>query len=231
MTGFPRSPRVHKGALIGLDPFNPLASLIVFQYNPEELQRALTAQASGQEADRNEVFRLKAPPKEQITVKIELDAADQLERSDPQTGALGIYPALASLEMLLYPKSVAVIANEALLAAGAVEVIPPAAPLTLFYWGLKRMLPVRISSLNVTEQHFDADLNPIVAEVSLTMDVLSYHDLGLTSVGGALYLANQIIKESMASLAGASNALGAVSNAAVGASGAVSGSVNFSLGT
>lgn len=220
MTGFSRSPRVHKGAIIGLDKFNPLASLVVFQYNPEELQRTLTAQTSGQEADQHEAFRLKAPPKEQIQVKIELDAADQLEQSDALAGALGLYPALASLEMLLYPKSIAVIANEVLLAAGTVEVIPPEAPLTLFYWGLKRVLPVRITSLNVAEQHFDADLNPIVAEVSLTMDVLSYHDLGLVSVGGALYMANQIIKEGMATVAGVSNAAGAVS-----------GSVNFSIGT
>ena len=125
-------------------------------------------------------------------------------------GALGLYPALASLEMLLYPKSVAVIANEVLLAAGTVEVIPPEAPLTLFAWGPKRVLPVRITSLNVTEQLFDPDLNPIVAEVSLTMEVLSYYDLGLLSAGGALYMANQLLKEGMASIAGASNVVGVV---------------------
>ena len=31
MTTFPGSPPVQKGALVGLDPFNPLASVIVFQ--------------------------------------------------------------------------------------------------------------------------------------------------------------------------------------------------------
>ena len=210
MTGFSRSPRVHKGALIGLDKFNPLASVVVFQYNPEELQRTLTAQTAPPDADQNEAFRLKAPPKEQVAVKIELDAADQLEQRDGLAGALGLYPALASLEMLLYPKSVAVIANEVLLAAGTVEVIPPEAPLTLFAWGPKRVLPVRITSLNVTEQLFDPDLNPIVAEVSLTMEVLSYYDLGLLSAGGALYMANQLLKEGMASIAGASNVVGVV---------------------
>jgi hypothetical protein len=213
MTGFSRSPRVHKGALIGLDKFNPLASVVVFQYNPEELTRTLTAQTSGPEADQGEALRLKAPPKEEIAVRIELDAADQLERSDATAGALGLYPALASLEMLLYPKSSAVLANEVLKAAGAVEVLPPEAPLTLFYWGLKRVLPVRITGLTVTEQHFDPDLNPIVAEVSLTMHVLSYHDLGLPSAGGALYLANQLLKEGMASVAGASEVGGAIAGA------------------
>lgn len=219
MTGFPRSPKVHKGAIIGLDKFNPLASVIVFQYNPETLTRNLTAQTSGEDGDPNEALRIKAPPKEEISVTIELDSADQLEKGDAVAGAMGLYPTLASLEMLLYPKTVAVIANEVLKQAGTVEVIPPEAPLTLFYWGLKRVLPVRITSLNVTEQHFDPDLNPIVAEVGLTMNVLSYHDLGLTSAGGALYMANQILKEGMASIGGISQ---------IG--GAISGSVSVSVG-
>ena len=223
MTGFPNSPRVQKGAIIGLDKFNPLASIVIFQYNPEQLTRSLTAQTSTDEGSEEEALRLKGPPKEQITVKIELDAADQLEQGNVLAETLGVYPALASLEMLIYPKSIAVIANEVLKAVGTVEVIPPEAPLTLFYWGIKRVLPVRISSLSVTEMHFDPNLNPIVAEVSLSMDVLSYYDLGLLSVGGALYMANQIIKEAMATAAGISNVAGAVS-------GAVSGSVNFSIG-
>ena len=31
MTGFPGSPKLAKGALIGLDPINPLASVVVHQ--------------------------------------------------------------------------------------------------------------------------------------------------------------------------------------------------------
>ncbi|MDX1530148.1 MAG: hypothetical protein R3362_01350, partial [Rhodothermales bacterium] len=200
MTGFPRSPRVQKGAILGLDPFNPLASVVVFQYNPEQLRRTLTAQTAAADGDEREALRLKAPPKEQIEVTIEVDAADQLETGDALAQELGVHPTLASLEMLLYPKSAVVIANEVLKAVGVIEVLPPEAPLTLFIWGIKRVLPVRITSLNVTETHFDPNLNPIVAEVSLTMDVLTYHDLGLVSPGGALYMGHQIIKEVMASI-------------------------------
>lgn len=212
MTGYSRSPRIQKGAIIGLDKFNPLASVIVFQYNPETLTRTLTAQTSTADGAQGEALRLKAPPKEDITsVKIELDAADQLEQSDGLAQAAGLYPALAALEMLLYPKSIAVIANEVLKAAGAVEVIPPEAPLTLFYWGLKRVLPVRITSLTVAETQFDPDLNPILADVTLTMSVLSYHDLGLLSAGGALYMAHQILKEGLATIHGAGQVAGAIS--------------------
>ena len=44
MTSFPNSPRLQKGAIIGLDPFNPMASVIVFQYNPDMIREMLQAQ-------------------------------------------------------------------------------------------------------------------------------------------------------------------------------------------
>lgn len=34
-TSSPITSRLLKGALVGLDPFNPVASVIAFQYNPE----------------------------------------------------------------------------------------------------------------------------------------------------------------------------------------------------
>src|SRR5436305_2101366 len=96
MTTFPGSPQVQKGAIIGLDPFNPLASVIIFQYNPDALTRTLTAQTVGGNADRGEALRLKGPPKESITVAVEIDATDQLEKSQFPASQLGIYPTLSS---------------------------------------------------------------------------------------------------------------------------------------
>jgi len=46
--------------------------------------------------------------------------------------------------MLLYPKSLTVIANAIAAATGIMEVIQQEAPLTLFVWGPQRVLPVRI---------------------------------------------------------------------------------------
>lgn len=200
MSGFSRSPRIQKGAIVGVDVANPLASTIVFQYNPETLTRTLTAQSAGEGGAPGEALRLKAPPKEQIRLEVAIDATDQLEAGSPQALTMGIYPQLAALEMLLYPKSGLVIANEVLKAMGILEVIPPTAPLTLFVWGIKRTLPVRLTSFSITEEAFDSSLNPIRARVDLTLDVLSYHDLGFASAGGALYLAHQIQKEVMATM-------------------------------
>ena len=211
MSSFPGSPKLFKGAIIGLDPFNPVASVIVFQYNPETLTRSLVAQTSGGDADRGEALRLKGPPEETITLKVEIDAADQLEQAGAIATTMGIYPVLASLEMLIYPKSIPTIVNEALMAAGVIEVVPPEAPLTLFVWGLKRVVPVRVTSFSITEEAFDPDLNPIRASVNLGLRVLTYHDLGLLSPGGSLFMAHQIVKEVMATINGVGTIAGAVS--------------------
>ena len=200
MTTFPGSPRLLKGAIIGLDPVNPLASTIIFQYNPETMTRSLEARSMGgsEGGDKSEAFRLTGPPKETITLSIELDAADQLERGDPQAVLMGVYPALSALEMLIYPKSEKVISDAALARLGVIEIIPPEAPLTLFIWGPKRVLPVRITSFSITEQAYDTALNPIQAKVDLSMYVLSYADLKITHPGYNLFLAYQIAKEVMA---------------------------------
>ena len=116
---------------------------------------------------------------------------------------MGIYPTLASLEMMLYPKSAVVIANEVLLNLGIIEVIPPEAPLTVLVWGLKRVVPVRLTDLSITEEAFDPKLNPIRARASLGLRVLTYQDLGLLTPGGALFMAHQMAKEVMATIGSA----------------------------
>ena len=118
MTTFPNSPRLMKGAIIGLDIFNPVSSVILFQYNPETLTRTLQAQTSREGGNSSEALRLQGAPQESITLDIEIDATDQLEKGDNNATSMGIYPQLSALEMLIYPKSSLVIANTVLLAAG-----------------------------------------------------------------------------------------------------------------
>lgn len=200
MSTFPNSPRLLKGALVGFDPANPLASVIVFQYNPDTLTRKVDARAAGggDDADRSEALRLIGPPKESITLSVEIDAADQLEQANPIAVATGIHPTLAALEMLLYPKSAVVFANLALAQAGLIEIAPVEAPLTLFVWGPARVLPVRLTSLSITEEAHDAALNPIRAKADLSLRVLSYYDLQASSPGFTIFLAHQVAKEVLA---------------------------------
>jgi hypothetical protein len=198
MSFSPRSPRVVRGAIIGFDIFNPIASVIVFQYNPEKVTRTLTPQGAGGQAARADVLRLAGAPVEKIDLDVEIDAADQLETADPIATRLGVYPQLSALELLLYPKSALVIANTIALAIGTIEVIAPEAPFTLLVWGAKRVVPVKLTTFRIEEQAHDVNLNPIVAKVTLQFEVLSYNHLSVTHPGYSVFLAHQIVKETMA---------------------------------
>jgi hypothetical protein len=205
MTSFPGSPKLLKGAIIGFDLFNPVSSVVVFQYNPDTMTRSLQVQGSGEGGDRSEVTRLKGAPIETIKMEVEIDATDKLESDDGITTTLGIHPQLAALEMLAYPKSALVITNTILLGLGKTEILPPIGPYTLLVWGLKRVLPVRLTEFSITEEAFDQALNPIRAKVSLGLRVLSYNDLPITDPGYHIFLAHQMAKETFATIGSIGN--------------------------
>lgn len=199
MSSFPsNAPRLLKGALIGVDIFNPLASVVVFQYNPDTMTRRLEPRGPGGEGERGEAFRLSGPPKETISLSIEIDATDPLADGELLAAATGITPTLAALEMMLYPKSALVLANTLLSAIGTVEILPAEGPMILFVWGPTRVLPVRLASMSITEEAYDTLLNPTRARVELSLGVLSYNDLKLSSPGNALFYVHQVTKEVLA---------------------------------
>jgi hypothetical protein len=205
MTNFPGSAKPARGALIGLDAANPVASIILFQYNPEKMTRTLAPQTSGGQGTIFETQRLKGAPVETIKLQIELDAIDRIQPGDDNPANLSIYPQLSALEMLVYPKSALIITNSILLAIGTIEVVPPMGPLTLLVWGPKRVLPVRVTDFTISEEAYDAQLNPIQAKVDLGLRVLSYNDLSLAHPGYHLFLAHQVVKEVFASIGSVGN--------------------------
>jgi hypothetical protein len=195
------SPRLLKAGLVLLDPNSGVPrGAIILQYNPESLTRRLQPQSVGEPADRSEIFRLKGPPIETITMAAEIDATDQLEfpANNPLTVAKGIQPALAALEMLVYPSSADLIANEALTYVGTIEILPMESALAVLVWGTSRVTPVRVTSIDITEDMFDPQLNPIHAKVTLALRVLNVNDTGFLNPAGALYMAYQIGKEALA---------------------------------
>lgn len=216
MSGFPGSPRLFKGAMIALDPANPLASLVVFQYNPDTVTRTITPRYAGESGEVAQTPHFKGPPEEKISLELEIDATDQLEKGMPPGVPFGVAPTLASLEMMLYPKTLTVIANAALSTAGMIEVIQPEVPLTLFIWNLTRIVPIRLNSLTITEEAFDTGLQPMRAKARIDMTMLTYQELGITSPGGVLFMVHQVAKEVMATVGGTFNS---VSNLASGSFG------------
>src|SRR3972149_12149614 len=202
MTTFPGSPPVLKGGLVLTDPeASAIQRIIVLQYNPDTLSRTLqpkTVQVASEGGDRSDAMRLKGPPVETIKLDAETDATDQPERGDPSAAQVGIHPQLAALELIVYPTSAQLQANNALAGSGTLEIAPMQAPLTLFIWSKNRVLPVRITDFSFTEEAFDPSLNPLRAKVSLGMRVLSVDDLGFNAKGGSLFMVYQQQKEALA---------------------------------
>jgi len=203
----PLSPRLLKGGLVRLDPGSGrVLGVIGLQYNPDTLTRTLQVQATGETGDRSQALRLRGAAVETIKLEAEIDAADERLNdpdANPDAVTFGIHPELAALEALVHPRADDLQANDALAAAGVLEVLPLEAPLTLFVWSKQRVVPVRVTDLSVTEEAFDVTLNPIRAKVSLSLRVLSVDDLGFDHRGGTLFMAYLRNKESLAGRAGA----------------------------
>jgi len=111
-----------------------------------------------------------------INFDIRLDATDKLNEGDTITEQFGIAPQIATLEQMVYPK------DESLLGAIVSALLGKPKgfsftrganpPLILFIFGRKRVLPVNINSLNITETEFATDLNPIRASVAVNLTVI-----------------------------------------------------------
>lgn len=214
MTGFPNSPKLIRAGLVLISPDNgSVERIITLQYAPETLSRQLEAQAIEDGANRSQPLRLTGPAKETISLEAEIDATDQLEFPAQNTTVTesGIFPALSALETLLHPTSAQLERQNAQAASGSFEIAPAETPLALFVWSARRIVPVRLDSLQITEEFFDHNLNPIRAKVSLSLRVLSVDDLGFSHRGGGLFMAYLQSKEQLAGkfTGGTLDALGA----------------------
>ena len=188
------------GRDLSLDPNTgaPLGT-IMLQYNPETLTRSLKPQSVGEEPDRTEILRLKGPPIETIRGEVEIDATDQLAASDPRRDEpRASSPQLSALELLVYPSSSVLIANEVLSLLGTIEILPMDSALTVFAWDRNRITPVRITEHRDHRGGVRPAAQPDPGQGHAGMRVLSVNDVGFISPAGGLYMAYQITKEAMA---------------------------------
>ena len=185
MGSAPGQLKLVKAGFVVLDQSAAVQKIIAFQYNPETLVRRLdagsantsgtvvgsvVAGAAAASAAAHAVAAAapitSSSPAEFVSFTLALDATDKLERGDAVTQQNGLLPMISSLELLLYPQ-----------------------PNTLALWvsGNKRIVPVRINELLFNEQAFDPLLNPIRAEVTVSLKVLKDADLPPGSHGRALW--------------------------------------------
>jgi hypothetical protein len=192
-TGFPRSPRLVKGAIIQFSSplLMPKPNTIIFQYNPETMTRTLTPWTPPSDEqlkiDKKIENNLAQPydPEETFNITLELDAADDLEKPflHPVTVISGVADRIAALEMLMYPAPVDTLSGPT---SGTLTPAPPPAsgtgtvtpaqrqtiPLILFYFGPGRTVPVRITTFSIDEQAYSPSLYPLRAKVTLGLKVL-----------------------------------------------------------
>lgn len=199
-TGYSRSPKLIKGALIEFSErfLGPIPNVIVFQYNPETMSRTLEVwqppSSPGQSADTASTAQPQDPP-ETFSLDLELDATDALElpNSHPVAVNFGVADRIAAMEMLLYPQedsllggllgsvtgSLSVGGGSLSLASalgGAAPVPRGSVPVVLFAFGAGRIIPVRLTSFSVEEQAYSPTLFPIRAKVSIGLKVLTRKD-------------------------------------------------------
>ena len=195
-TGYADLPKAIRSGLVLVDPvLGTPQRIIVMQFNPDTVSRSLAPQTTtGESGDRSEALRLTGPAIETWTFEADIDATDQFDTPSPD----GILPQLALLELLIHPPVARLRANQVLAAAGTIEIAPVETPLALWVWGNKRVLPVRLTELGISETLFDANLNPVRATVSLGLRVLNVNDLPTGHRGGELFLAHLAQKEQLA---------------------------------
>lgn len=191
-----------KGAFIQMMPtiLIPLPNVIIFQYNPETMTHTwtpatrVTSQPGGGQPNPLAVQGL---PGESFSFTLAMDANDMIADGSPVAFGLatatGIYSRLAALEMLLYPTGA--FAGGSLLGAVSAPASTGAPapsiggttgaqvdrsvplstlPTVLFVWGPGRILPVRVTTLTITEKLYDAVLlNPTHAEAQIGLSVLT----------------------------------------------------------
>lgn len=213
--GLRNQPKVLRGAFVeyglGVPPL-----VVVFQFNPLQLSRSrsqtfsMPAAAPGEEEGQRPTLRdfhqrfedlIDLRDAQQVTVQpeslsfeIRLDATDKLNEGDSITELHGIGPQLATLELMVQPKSEGIFGEvvDELLPGGFSFTATKKPPMILFIWGRKRVLPVNINSMSITETEFGANLDPIRATVAV--------DLTIIEGPNAAYMYSKGLKELMSGL-------------------------------
>jgi hypothetical protein len=196
-----------KGAFINLGAglLGALPNIVVFQFNPDRVTRTPSLVHPPPKMDgsgKRPASPQPDEPSQTISFSLRIDATDQLAQSNPIAAASGILPTLSAIELLMVPKSSLSIDLSSLSGSKSKphQHPPQKLPTVLFFWGPFRILPVSITTLSITETEYDVLLNPIRAEVSVSLHVLTPSQLNDATLAIGAYKYSQGVKEVMAAL-------------------------------
>lgn len=218
---FSNRPKILRGAFVEFGISLP-PLIVVFQFNPLTISRSRSSWVNPPQTPENAQAAQNADfiqqiktggassliqfrngqsitvQPETINFDIRLDATDQLDQGDTLTEQFGIAPKLSTLELMMLPKSQSLL-------GGAISALLGGAPknfaffdsdrnppIIIFVWGRKKTIPVNITSMQVREEEFTTDLNPVRATVSVSLEVIEGANLP--------FLYTQAMKEVMSLL-------------------------------
>ena len=94
-----------RGALIeyGSDFIGPIPNVVIFQFNPEKLDRQFQIPSRPTGTENRETNQAGEVPVEKITFTAHFDATDQLNENNLLAREFGIGPQLAALEKMIFP--------------------------------------------------------------------------------------------------------------------------------
>ena len=200
-----------RGALIEYSggPLGPIPNVVVFQFNPESLARTLEIPPRPTGANQRETTQAGEKTFERITFKAHFSAANMLDEGKALAQLFGIGPQLAALEKMVLPSAKIAGAigaaldaiGDALGAGGGAPAQPiprETYPRILFVWGLNRILPVTIDSMGISELEYDAVLNPLRAEVDITLSVIAVDECSDDLLAKGALAFSTIAKEAQA---------------------------------
>jgi hypothetical protein len=175
----------------------PLPNVIIFQFNPEQIVHSWTPAQSAAQGEDDNPLAVRGAPGEVFQFSLHMDARDMIADGSPIAEGIatvsGIYTRIAALEMLMQPTpssggglvgAVSASVGASGISAGATGGAPqrpvPASqlPTVLFVWGPGRIVPVKLTTLSITETLYDPVLlNPIHAEAQIGLQVLTPREL------------------------------------------------------
>lgn len=180
--------RYRRAAFIAYEPggYPDKKRVIPFRFNPETLSRQLTIEqgesgqgtegaepSGGGAATEQNANASSGPLKQSFNVLARFDFADRYEASKEPAEEHGVAPEIAALEDLMYGYQ-----SESSHKDDGSEPVKqsPQRPTVLFVWGPKRVWPVRITAMTINETVFNTELNPVRAEIEVSLEVLGEAD-------------------------------------------------------
>ncbi len=183
-SGYSRNPVILPGVLVQvMFEFGvPIPNIVPFQYNPEKMTRGFEPWNPFATDPQNQAAQtpLTQPfdPNETYGLELLFNGVEDIEMNNPIAMATGVASRIAALKKLILPSDG--LFGDLIASANALSGKTPEdtadrkqVPLTLLVMGPGLMVPVRITELSVEVTEFTAQLYPLMAKATLSLNVLT----------------------------------------------------------